>query len=228
MGNPGRQASYPMQREEGGGDSGPGPATWLPEDEAASSCRGASPQPWHLPTAPTRPGCGHCGDTGREDTCVHAGTPRGHTHSGPRLLRHTETARRGPQGEWGGAWLPAKSALKSPHPQPAPGGAAEHAGGPGGCRWCPGRGEGVLTGSPATGRTPGDSAFGPCGPGDRPPLSWRSGALCWRRPVAQPVRFPLQLTEGPPCNSQKVPCLASGAGEPRRVPAEGTLPHLSL
>ena len=40
----------------------------------------------------------------------------------------------------------------------------------------------------------------PRGPrlGDGPPLSWRLGALCWRRPVAEPVRVPLQLTEGPP------------------------------
>lgn len=91
-----------------------------------------------------------------------------------------------------------------------------------------GRERGCLRGLRRAG-TPGDSAFGPCGPGDRPPLSWRSGALCWPRPVAQPVRFPLQLTEGPPSNSQKVPrsCLR-GWRTFCRVPAEGTSPCLSL
>lgn len=89
--------------------------------------------------------------------------------------------------------------------------------------------------SPAVGSlalVPGSLVTGllPRGPrlGDGPPLSWRSGALCWRCPVAQPVRFPLQLTEGPqvlppglenllpsPCRGDIAPFVPRGLQRPR-------------
>lgn len=193
-----------------------GRARWtrLPEDEAVSLAGGASPQPWHLPCQPPHaPGCGHVGThgVGRTRVCMQA--HQGDTHSGMRLLRHTQTqpvAAPRVNGEGPGCQpsLPSESPHpRPPHPQPAPGGAGvgTDAGGPGGCRWCPGQGEGVLTGAPS-GRDPGRfclRALRPGGPSSselevgRPLLATASSSA---RSVPPPThrRSPLQFTEGPP------------------------------
>ena len=194
-----------------------GRARWtrLPEDEAVSLAGGASPQPWHLPCQPPHaPGCGHVGTHGVGRTRVCTQAHQGDTHSGTRLLRHRHSPAQ-PPGRMGRGLAASHVCPQSlptpdprpPHPQPAPGGAGAgtDAGGPGGCRWCPGQGEGVLTGAPS-GRDPGRfclRALRPGGPSSselevgRPLLATASSSA---RSVPPPThrRSPLQFTEGPP------------------------------